>query len=66
MILNVHKIVLFSLKNVNITCEVHIYLRITELYQQLRELSIVDSDKELVREDFFETKTMIVYMLQAG
>jgi hypothetical protein len=36
-------------KDMNIICEVHIYLCITEPYQQLRQLSIVD----------FKQKTMI-------
>jgi hypothetical protein len=46
-------------KDMNIICEVHIYLCITEPYQQLRELSIVDFDKELVMEDSFKPKTMM-------
>jgi hypothetical protein len=46
-------------KDMNIICEVHIYLCITETYQQLRELSIVDFDKELVREDSFKQKAII-------
>jgi len=46
-------------KDTNIICDVHIYICITETYQQLRELSIVDFNKELVREDSFKQKTMI-------
>jgi len=43
----------------NINCEVHIYLYITETHQQLRELSTVDFNKELVKEDTLKPKTMI-------
>jgi len=52
-------IILFSIKDININCEVHIYPCITETNQQLRELSIEDFNKELVREDSFKQKTMI-------
>jgi hypothetical protein len=45
-------------KDMNIIYEVHIYLHITEPYQQLRELSIVDFNKELVRDNSFQPKTM--------
>jgi hypothetical protein len=44
-------------KDLNIVCEVHIYLHIIEPCQQLRKLSIVDFNKELVREDSFQPKT---------
>ena len=50
----------------NIICEVHIYLCITETHQQLRELSIVDFNKELVREDSFKPKTMVKILHPAG
>jgi hypothetical protein len=46
-------------KDMNINYEVHIYLCITEPYQKLRELSIVDFDKELVRQDSFKPKIMM-------
>jgi hypothetical protein len=46
---------LLYVKDMTINCEVHIYLCITKPHQQL-ELSIVDFDKELVREDFFKPK----------
>jgi hypothetical protein len=45
-------------KVMNINYEVHIYLHITEPYQQLRELSIVGFNKELVRDNSFQPKTM--------
>jgi hypothetical protein len=59
MVLNQQNIIPFSIKDININCEVHIYPCITETQQQLRELSIVDFKKELVREDSFQPKTMI-------
>jgi hypothetical protein len=53
-------------KDTNNVCEVHIYLRIIEPYQQLRKLSIVDFNKELVRENSFKPKTMIKILHPAG
>jgi len=53
-------------KYMNIICEVYIYLCITETHRQLRELSIVDFNKELVREDSLKPKTMVKILHPAG
>jgi len=50
----------------NIVCEVHIYLHIIEPYQQLRKLSIVYFNKELIRENSFQPKTMTKILHPAG
>jgi hypothetical protein len=57
---------LLYVKDMNINCEVHIYLCITKQYQQLRELSIAGFNKELVREDFFKPKTVMKILHSAS